>query len=283
MLHAVRSVDVILVLGVSGCIFLPFLRIFSKKKIIVNIDGLEWRRHKWGRVAKWFLKLSEKVSVNYADVVVTDNQAIKEYVKSEYNKDSVLIAYGGDHVLIPSHENKNSTEKFVPPFDKYAIKVCRVEPENNVHVVLEGFSQMNDFPLVIVGNWDASEYGKQLREKYDGVSNIKLIDPVYDRGVLYNLRSNAQLYIHGHSAGGTNPSLVEAMCFGLPVIAFDVQYNRETTQNRSLFFKDRGSLIEALNHLDQAEISEVGAAMKETAMELYTWKKITGEYASYFE
>ncbi len=282
MLHAVRSVDVILVLGVSGCIFLPFLRIFSKKKIIVNIDGLEWRRHKWGRIAKWFLKFSEKVAVNNADVVVTDNQAIKEYVQNEYNKDSVLIAYGGDHVLIPSHGSEVVDKEFTPPFEKYAIKVCRVEPENNVHVALEAFSLINDLPLVIVGNWDASEYGIQLRKKYGGASNIKLIDPVYDRGTLYNLRSNAQLYIHGHSAGGTNPSLVEAMSFGLPVIAFDVQYNRETTQSKAIFFKDRDSLVGILNHLDQAEISNVGAAMKETAMELYTWKKITGEYAELF-
>ncbi len=282
MLHAVKSVDVILVLGVSGCIFLPFLRIFPRKKIIVNIDGLEWRRHKWGRVAKWFLKFSEKISVNHADVVVTDNQAIKDYVKSEYGKESVLIAYGGDHVLVPSHENENSVNKFIPPFEKYAIKVCRVEPENNVHVVLEAFSRADRLPLVIVGNWDASEYGIQLREKYKDTAHIKLMDPVYDRGALYDLRSNAELYIHGHSAGGTNPSLVEAMCFGLPVIAFDVRYNRETTQNRALFFSDSDSLNTVLNHLGQSEVSKVGAAMKEVAMELYTCKRITGEYARLF-
>jgi len=92
-----RDAETILVLGVSGCIILPFIKLFSGCKIIVNIDGLEWQREKWNKYAKWFLKFSEKQAVNSADVVITDNKVIQDYVRDEYNKESKLIAYGGDH------------------------------------------------------------------------------------------------------------------------------------------------------------------------------------------
>ena len=95
---ALKYADTLLILGVSGCIILPFVKMFSKKKIVVNIDGLEWKRAKWNKYAKAFLKFSEKMAVKYADVVVTDNKVIQNYVLSEYGEESELIAYGADHV-----------------------------------------------------------------------------------------------------------------------------------------------------------------------------------------
>jgi glycosyltransferase involved in cell wall biosynthesis len=115
----------------------------------------------------------------------------------------------------------------------YACKVCRIEPENNVHVVLDAFSKLPRHTLVFIGNWNNSEYGRALREKYKDNTNMHLLDPIYDQRTLDVIRGNCFLYIHGHSAGGTNPSLVEAMYLGLPVIAFDVSYNRTTTDNSS--------------------------------------------------
>lgn len=92
--NALRYANILLILGVSGCIILPFVKLISKKKVIVNIDGLEWKRAKWGKAAKWFLKYSEKLAVKYADTVVSDNKVIQQYVKNTYNIDSALIAYG---------------------------------------------------------------------------------------------------------------------------------------------------------------------------------------------
>lgn len=95
---AVRGYDVVLVLGVSGCSFLPIFRLFFRKRLIINIDGLEHRRDKWGRVARWILRFSESMAVRYADVVISDNKGIQDYVRETYHKESALIAYGGDHV-----------------------------------------------------------------------------------------------------------------------------------------------------------------------------------------
>ncbi len=92
-----KFADTLLILGVSGCIFLPFVKLFGKSKIIVNIDGLEWKRDKWNGFAKWFLKLSESIAVKFADLVITDNKAIQQYVTNKYGVSSKLIAYGGDH------------------------------------------------------------------------------------------------------------------------------------------------------------------------------------------
>jgi len=278
---SLKFADTLLILGVSGCIILPFIRLFSKKRIIVNIDGLEWKREKWGKGAKWFLKFSEKLAVKYADEVVTDNKVIQEYVKSEYDTNSTLIAYGADHVTkeILSDEIKNKY-----PFlkDNYAFKVCRIEPENNIHMILEAFSEYEELNIVIIGNWSNSEYGKELKSKYSEVKNIYLLDPIYDQQILNQIRSNCYIYMHGHSAGGTNPSLVEAMYLELPIFAYGIQYNRETTKNKALYFNDKDELVTLLNKIDNEKLKSVAADMKTVAEENYTWKKISEQYSKLF-
>ena len=177
LLRVPKQTDVILVLGVSGSLILPFFRLFSKKKLIVNIDGLEHRRDKWGKAAKWYLKLSEKIAVKYADVIISDNKGIQDYVKEEYGQDSTLIAYGGDHVIRnvePKFEVDVLNEFALEPND-YAITVCRIEPENNCHNTLEAFSRTNK-KLIFIGNWNRSEYGRRLKEKYS--MKRKYIDPI---------------------------------------------------------------------------------------------------------
>jgi len=281
MIHALKASDVMLILGVSGCIFLPFVKLFSRKRVIVHIDGLEWKRDKWSSTGCWFLKKSEALAVKYAHTVIADNAVIQQYIKDEYRKGSVCIEYGGDHV-IPEDAETQKRELSVCSGKEYAIKVCRIEPENNVHMVLEAFSKVGNLSLVIVGNWSYSEYGIELRKKYGNRPNIKLMDPVYDRNKLFQLRSSASLYIHGHSAGGTNPSLVEAMYLGLPVIAFDVQYNRETTKNKAEYFKNEECLVEILGRVDKLDLSLLRREMRGIAKKYYTWKIIAELYAQLF-
>lgn len=281
LFQAAKSHDLILILGVSGCIILPVFRLFyPKKKLIVNIDGLEHRREKWKRPIQKFLKLSEKLAVKYSDVVITDNKAIQEYVRKEYQKESVLIAYGGNHST--SIELSESVRNLYKLPDKYAFKVCRIEPENNVHMILQAFSEIN-FPLVIVGNWNNSEYGKGLKTKFSGFENLILIDAIYDQSILNQIRSNCSIYIHGHSAGGTNPSLVEAMYLGLPVFAYDVSYNRETTFNKALYFKDENQLKKLILETSENSIKQIGDDLKVIANENYTWKIITEKYFKLFQ
>lgn len=274
MFKTTNKYDVALILGVSGCIFLPFFRFWFKKKLIVNIDGLEHRREKWGKFAKWFLKKSEAMAVKYADVIVADNKGIQDYVTTTYHKESALIAYGGDHVerAISEEVKEKVLKEYGVEKDNYAISVCRIEPENNCHVILEAFAK-SEKKLIYIGNWERSEYGKALKEKYSGCSNINIHDPEYNLETLYALRSYAAMYVHGHSAGGTNPSLVEAMFFGKPILAYDVIYNRATTCNKAYYFKDSSSLVKLLN-----EANLDGSPMRDIALEQYTWKRIAQQY-----
>lgn len=279
--HALRYANILLILGVSGCIILPFIKIFSHKTIIVNIDGLEWKRDKWGKLAKWFLKYSEKLAVKYADVIIADNKVIQEYVKEYYGVHSELIAYGADHT---TKEELSQKVLAIYPFlqSKYAFKVCRIEPENNIDIILEAFEMHPDLKLVIVGNWENSHYGRQIRERFKDIKNIHLLDPIYDQKILNQLRSNCYVYIHGHSAGGTNPSLVEAMYLGLPIISFNANYNLATTDNLAKYFGDKDELLEILKRISNPELKLIAKNMRMIAQKKYNWKYIANQYASLF-
>lgn len=281
ILKSLKHSDTILILGVSGCIILPVIKLFSKKNIIVNIDGLEWKRQKWSRFAKLFLKFSEKIAVKNATSVVTDNKVIQDYVYSEYNVSSHLIAYGADHVKKRSLSDEISNK--YPFLDgDYYFKVCRIEPENNVEMIIKAFSINPNFKLVIVGNWQNSEYGCKLKEKYKVFDNLHLLAPIYDQDILNQIRSNCIVYVHGHSAGGTNPSLVEAMSLGLPIVAYGANYNQETTHFKAHYFDDVESLSETLLRLSKENIMQNSLDMKLISDQHYTWAKISKQYSDLF-
>lgn len=279
LLRSLRGYDAILVLGVSGGLFLPIFKLFCRSRLIINIDGQEYRRAKWNNFAKYILRISEKLAVRCADTIIADNKGIQDYVIDTYGRNSELIAYGGDHVRREISEEKTAEilKDYHVEKGEYAITVCRIEPENNSRMVLEAFAKTGR-PLLYIGNWDHSEYSRSLKAKYSGKPNIKMMDAVYDLDTLYALRSNAGLYVHGHSAGGTNPSLVEAMHFGMPIIAYDVVYNRETTEGQASYFRDATQLAELLKKekLD-------GAPMKEIAERRYRWKHISQQYVNLYK
>lgn len=278
MIHALKYCNYLLILGLSAGIFIPILKLFSKKKFIVNIDGLEWRRPKWNWFARTFLLFSERMVCKYADEIVTDNRILQEYVKIRYSRESRLIEYGADHTAPrPISDKTLATFPFLK--EGYAFKVARIEPENHIHTVLEAFAKNPDLNFVLVGNWDASNYGKKLRAHYKKLDHIYLLDPIYDIKQLDSLRSNAKVYIHGHSAGGTNPSLVEAMYLKLPVIAFDAIFNRVTTNNQAIFFETAQELSGILKSLERYPLFAISDNLKAIADKKYTWKSISNNYA----
>lgn len=269
--------DVILVLGVSGAVIFPFFKLFSRSKIITNIDGLEWRREKWGRLARLFLKFSEYIAIKFSDVIITDNQALSDYVYRKYKLQSEVIAYGGDHAVnVGEISTPSGVDTFLQDDEEFFLSICRIEPENNIHLILNSFTKIQK-KIKFIGNWNSSEYGRELVKKYSHFSNIELINPIYDINLLYQIRMTCAGYLHGHSAGGTNPSLVEAMHFGKPIYAYDCSFNRFTTEGQAFYFTDSDNLVQLLND-KKLKISDNAAAMQEIAERRYTWEIISRQY-----
>lgn len=277
ILHALFFAEVLLILGVSGAWLLPFVRLFTRKKIIISIDGIEWKREKWGLFAKCYLWWAEKLAVRFSHIDISDNEALQDYTARRYKSLSRVIEYGADHArkVLPNTLDKQRFPFLSAP---YAFKVCRIEPENKVGEILKAFSHTSSLPLVVVGNWSDSGYGRNLRNQYEHYPQLHLLDPIYDQRSLDAIRSNAYLYIHGHSAGGTNPSLVEAMYLGLAVITNGVSYNRVTTEGKAIYFHSSEELLAILRDIPSLEVRRIGAQMKEIALRRYTWEIIARKY-----
>ena len=233
-LYKSRHYDTIIILGSSGGILMPLLSKYSEK-FILNFGGLDWKRSKWSYFARVFLKYSEKLSIYYSKYIIADNEGIKNYIWKSYKRHSSLIEYGSDQA-VPVKPNPELKRKYPFLGDDYAFSVARIQPDNNIDIILDAFSKNKEIPLVFMGNWSNSVYGLSLKQKYKNKENIILVEAIYDQNILNVFRSNCYVYIHGHSAGGTNPSLVEAMNLSLPIIAYDCNFNRYTTENNHGWF-----------------------------------------------
>jgi glycosyltransferase involved in cell wall biosynthesis len=282
MLDAAFKYDILLVLGTSGCIFLPFIRLINNN-IILNPDGAEWKRGKWNFFIKQFLKLSEYLGIRFSKYIISDNLIIQKHIDEMYKKKSFLIEYGGDQVI--KKELSQTTElKYLISDKNYAFKVCRIEPENNIDLILNAFVHV-ELKLILIGNWNNSKYGINLKESFNNISNLILLDPIYDQDTLDELRSNCGIYIHGHTVGGTNPSLVEAMNLGLCCIVYDVNYNRVTTNDQAIYFKTQNDLINILKKFELQEIdtARIGNNLFKLANEKYQWNLIISKYDQVFK
>lgn len=266
--------DVILLLGVSGALALPLVRLVSQVRIITNIDGVEWKREKWKGAARWFLRFSERMAVQFSHEVVADNGGIASHVVEAYGRDCRVIAYGGDHAIQAAPKSYEG----LPLPAGYALALCRIEPENNVGMILKAFAGIPGTPLVFVGNWSNSSFGRELKQRYADLAHLYLLEPIYDLGVLRTVRGNASLYIHGHSAGGTNPSLVEMMHFGIPILAYDCIFNRFTTEGQAIFFDDAELLRSVVGTLTAEMAKVTGAEMRRVAQRCYMWDEIGRAY-----
>lgn len=283
LIHAYFTSDQILSLGTVGSFILPLTRRLSRKRLSVNLDGLDDAREKFNSFSQRVIGKARRLAAKYADQRISDNQGIKDYVSRVYGKDSVLIEYGGDNAQ-PVRDDKRLKEKYGLEPEAYVFKVARIEPENNIETILKTFADIPEETLVLVGNWNRSEFGRTMKERYGSLPNMRLMDPIYEPCEINLLRTNCKLYIHGHSAGGTNPSLVEAMSLGLPIIANGVVYNRETTEHEAVYFNDQKSLAEAVRSLcaDKDRRDALAAKMKEIATRRYRWETIVRKYENLF-
>lgn len=278
---AVKKFDKIIFLGFGAGFLMPLIK-RHRNKMILNFGGLDWKRDKWSKYAQWVIKKSESLLVNNSRQLVADNVGIQLYIKEEYGRDSTLIAYGGDQAnfRVKTPEMK---QQYTFLEKEYAFIVTRIQSDNNIEMILQAFMEQDLLSLVMVGNWNNSPYGIKIKSEYTGKKNLILLDAIYEREKLDVLRSNCTLYIHGHSAGGTNPSLAEAMYLGLPVFAYASGYNEYTSGNKAKYFKNKQDLVDLLNNYQSIDLEKMGSDLKEIAQKKYRWSAIADAYKKLIE
>lgn len=267
--------NVIVVLGVSGGVFFPLFRILCSiagKKLVVNVDGIEWRREKFSKGRRAFLFVSDRLAQICAHQVVIDNEALRPFLISYVRHKARHIAYPGDHVVRVKDRIKNSDGEL------YCLTICRIEPENNCHLLINAFANAKRGKYIFVGNWDASPYGRKLRELFKDCPGLEMRNPTYDKLELAMLRENCNLYLHGHSVGGTNPSLVEMLFYECRIQAFDCPFNRYTGGDALQYFRDGSELTEYLR-----SIGEYAPEDRIKIRSHYTVAEIASAYARLIE
>jgi glycosyltransferase involved in cell wall biosynthesis len=237
--------DMVYQLGYTSSAIFNFL--FPRKtRIVTNMDGLEWKRTKYNRWVQKFLMFSEWLAVKMSDQLVADSVGIKAYIDRKYKKDAFFSAYTAD---IPAEFDEAKLKSFSLAKNSYDLLIARLEPENNIEMIIEGYLLSGSTKqLIIIGGIHAG-YGRYLFQKYNSV-NIQFRGAVYEKDRLNALRHYARLYFHGHSVGGTNPSLLEAMACGCRIVSHNNEFNRGVVEQDALYFSTPEELR---NHVDAAE------------------------------
>jgi glycosyltransferase involved in cell wall biosynthesis len=254
---------------------------------IVNMDGLEWKRPKYSAFTKRFLQKAEAWAARHAGHLIADSIPIKEYLFKKYNKTATYIPYGAEVFIQPDPSVLN---KYNLAPGNFSLVIARMEPDNSIEIIIKGWLKavgnrqwatgnpgLVAGPLIIVGNAD-NKYGKYLKKKYRH-EGIKFMGSMYDPEVLNNLRHYSAIYFHGHSAGGTNPSLLEAMACGCHIACHDNVFNRAVTGENADYF----STGEEVSKIFETGLNPgVWQKRKENNLqkikEDYNWEKIVGLY-----
>jgi glycosyltransferase involved in cell wall biosynthesis len=278
---ASSTADIILVCGVGGAIFYPFLK-RKKTKIFTHVDGREELRSKYSALKKMYVRISQYFTAKYSDHIIADSYAVMKTWKTKYSiADSKISTIEFGAHLIAGNDSHLEDMNLV--HDEYYLVVCRMVPENNPEMIIKGFVVSgSEKKLVLVGDL-SGKFGKALLRH----ASHKIIFPggIYDKGKLATLRRNCFAYIHGHSVGGTNPSLLESMDAGKVCICHDNKFNRETTDNGMVFFENASDLsekIKLVENLSTAEKDKMIIAGKARISSTYNWENITKRYIQLF-
>jgi glycosyltransferase involved in cell wall biosynthesis len=276
--QARSSFDVIYMLGygTSPLCWLP--RLWGSQ-VWINMDGLEWARGKWGLVAKWYLRLAEAIAMWTPNRIIADAASIKAHLERRYRRlpPCDVIPYGCEIVNGACAEELKS---FGLTPDSYYLVVCRFEPENHLKEIIEGFlGSKSEKRLVLVGDHTRENAYVRSLVKHQN-ERVLFTGPVYDAAKIQALRYFCRAYIHGHSVGGTNPSLVEAMGCGNAVIAHNNPFNREVLSGSGLFFSSVEEVSAAIDLTETGRVDVAGmkAGVVERAKRFYTWERITDHY-----
>ena len=277
-LHTAKTKGLILTLGYNTAIFCLLYKLKGITNLI-NMDGIEWKRDKWTTLERAWLYLNERAGCLLGNHLIADHPEIKNHLATRVNKKKItMIPYGSD--VIKSVDSKQ-LDKFGLKSNEYAILIARPEPENSILEIVTAFSRTKrGKKLVVLGNFEKAdqEYSKKVFE----AASDEVIFPgaIYEKAIIQALRYHACLYIHGHTVGGTNPSLVEAMGAGSAILAHDNKFNRWVAGSGNYYFKDEEECYQQLGTLldDHKQLSRMKTASASAHKEHFTWKKILKEY-----
>jgi glycosyltransferase involved in cell wall biosynthesis len=271
--------DVAIVFNAANAPFVPALHL-RRLPVAVHVDGLEWRRAKWSGAGKRFYRIAEGLAVRWADALIADAQGIADYYIDEFGASTDLIAYGASILDEPGSDRLAALN--AEP-GEYHLVVARFEPENHVDLAIEGYVRSAaSAPLIVVGSAPyAGDYTRRIVQLASADRRVRLVGGVWDQAQLDQLYAHARTYIHGHSVGGTNPSLLRAMGAGAPVLAYDVSFNREVTgTDDAAFWSDPTALARLIEQAEaDLELTKMlGRRLRVSAQERYNWEGVTDAY-----
>ncbi|CAN7182662.1 beta 1-4 rhamnosyltransferase Cps2T [Rossellomorea sp. LjRoot5] len=290
------------VIYVLACRIGPFFGGYKKEleklgaKVFVNPDGHEWKRSKWNFYIRQYWKVSERLMVKHADLLVCDSKGIEKYIQKDYanfNPRTTFIAYGasvGESKLDDDSSRLSDWyQKHSVSLNEYYLIVGRFVSENNYELMIREFMASNSTKdLVIISNVEHNNFYKELlaRTNFKSDPRIKFVGTVYDQELLQKIREKAYGYFHGHEVGGTNPSLLEALATTKLNILLDVVFNKEVAAGNAIYFtKETGNLASVINEADSINIDkmeELSTKAKHRIKEEYSWEKIVNEYETLF-
>lgn len=276
LLH--RRHDVAFVFNSANAPFVPFLQ-WRGMPVAVHVDGLEWRRGKWGRNGRNYYRRAEALSVRRADALIADAPGIVDYYEEEFGAPTDHIAYGAP--VLHGVSDDRLAELGVAS-RRFHLVVARMEPENHVEMIVRGYRASNAaFPLVVVGAAPyADEYTRAVRAIADTDPRIVMTGALWDQQVLDQLYANCLLHLHGHSIGGTNPSLLRSAGAAAAIAAYDVRFNRDVIGDEALYFDDEKSVVECVERAeaDPQTMRQLGLALQTRVTELYDWDAVATQY-----
>lgn len=271
--------DVVLLLNAGNAPMLKPLKLAGIPTAI-HLDGLESKREKWRGAGARYYRWAEDAAVRWGQEVIADAQAIADHVQQKYGRECVVIAYGAPVI----HPPATRLSELGLQAGQYHLVVARLEPENHVLEAVQAYRASTEtIPLVVVGSAPYSQwYVDQVGQAASGDGRIRMVGGIYDQELLDELYGNARSYIHGHSVGGTNPSLLRAMGAGGAVLAFDVEFNREVTDNQAMFWCDATELTAILDRISSGDADEQLAQLRLSSQDRiardYQWETVVDKY-----
>ena len=242
--------------------------------IVTNMDGLEWKRSKYNRATQRFLRKAEQWAVQCSDALIADSPAISDYLQERYQRASVYIPYGAT-LYEPGPAAAALIRPYTPAAYGYDLLVARFEPENSIRKVLQAYARHPDRQLVLVGNHQATPFGRTCFREFGSRKNLNFIGAIYEEATLNALRYYSRLYLHGHSVGGTNPSLLEAMACHALIAAHDNPFNRAVLRDTAFYFSESEDLEHIISETpDKSYYQPWLQQNRERILSDYNWNTI---------